>query len=353
MDLREYQIEPHQKGVEFFAKEEPKPGIIVAPTAFGKSHLIAHTAKDIEGRTIVLQPTKELLEQNYKKIISLGARASIFSASMNRKNIGAITYATIGSVFKIGDSFKELGFRNMIIDEVHLYPRTMESMLGTFLLQSGITKVLGLTATPFKLQNNTDLDGERFSKLQMLTSRSKNGHFFKDIIHVTQIQELTSRGYWSKLEYEVDNFSDEALEWNTTKSDYTEQSLFLTYSKNDMEGKILDRLSGNDRNATIIFVPSINDAVRLARKLPSCAAVHSKLDTPTRDRIIKDFRNGYLRHVVNVNILAVGFDHPDVDQIVSARPTASLAWFYQALGRGTRLSPRKNDCRIIDFAGNV
>lgn len=77
-----------------------------------------------------------------------------------------------------------MGFTKMLIDEAHLYPRESDSMLGKFLEESGITHVLGITATPVKLQTNRDLDGNTFSKLVMLTSRSKKGNFFKDIIHV-------------------------------------------------------------------------------------------------------------------------------------------------------------------------
>lgn len=79
----------------------------------------------------------------------------------------------------MGAEFKRLGFTKMLIDEAHLYPRNADSMLGRFLSESGITHVLGLTATPVKLQTNRDINGESFSKLVMLTSRSKKGNFFQ------------------------------------------------------------------------------------------------------------------------------------------------------------------------------
>lgn len=69
----------------------------------------------------------------------------------------------------------------MLIDEAHLYPRESDSMLGKFLEESGITHVLGITATPVKLQTNRDLDGNTFSKLVMLTSRSKKGNFSRTL----------------------------------------------------------------------------------------------------------------------------------------------------------------------------
>lgn len=198
IELRQNQVEPVRKAIEFFQQDKPKPSLIVLPTAWGKSILTAFVAKECNDKLIVLQPSKELLEQNYLKYCTLcndfGSEAGIYSASFGRKEIMPITYATIGSIKNIGAKFKALGFTKMLIDEAHLYPREADSMLGRFLSDSGITHVLGITATPVKLQTNFSREGDTFSKLVMLTSRSKKGNFFKDIIHVERfgkVEDLT------------------------------------------------------------------------------------------------------------------------------------------------------------------
>lgn len=116
MELRKNQKEPVRKGVEFFKKKKPNPSLIIAPTAFGKSIVISQIAHEVKDKIIVLQPSKELLEQNLSKLEALGGSASVYSASMGIKEIGMITYATIGSIKNIGHAFKELGFTKMIID---------------------------------------------------------------------------------------------------------------------------------------------------------------------------------------------------------------------------------------------
>ena len=78
LTLRNNQIEPVRAGVEYFSQKKPVPSIIVAPTAFGKSIVIAQIAKDINEKVLVIQPTKELLEQNYGKFINLGGKATIY-----------------------------------------------------------------------------------------------------------------------------------------------------------------------------------------------------------------------------------------------------------------------------------
>lgn len=173
--LRENQTEPIKKAIAFFQEKNPKPSLIVLPTAWGKSILTAFVAQDTEDKLIVIQPSKELLEQNFKKYDTLcggfGCNAGIYSASFGRKEIAQITYATIGSIKSLGEEFKKRGFTKMLIDEAHLYPREADSMLGRFLKESGITHVLGITATPVKLQTNRDRNGGTYSKLVMLTDR--------------------------------------------------------------------------------------------------------------------------------------------------------------------------------------
>jgi DNA repair protein RadD len=39
--------------------------------------------------------------------------------------------------------------------------------------------------------------------------------------------------------------------------------------------------------------------------------------------------------------------------IISARPTASLSWWYQFVGRATRIHPDKKDAIVLDLVGNL
>ena len=133
MELRPNQIEPVEKGVAFFKQKKADPSIIVAPTAFGKSIVIAKIAKEVDERLLVIQPSKELLEQNYNKFINLGGEASIYSAAMGEKEIGDVTYATIGSIVNIAHKFKQMGITKVIIDECDRFPREPNGMLRRFL----------------------------------------------------------------------------------------------------------------------------------------------------------------------------------------------------------------------------
>ncbi|MDR0681625.1 MAG: DUF3820 family protein [Dysgonamonadaceae bacterium] len=357
--LRKNQTEPIRKAVEFFNAKNPAPSLIVLPTAWGKSILTAFTAKETEGKLLVLQPSKELLEQNYKKYLALcgddlQVQAGIYSASFGRKEINKITYATIGSIKNIGKLFKQLGFKKMLIDEAHLYPRESDSMLGKFLTDSEITHVLGITATPIKLQQNTDLDGNRFSKLQMLTSRSKKGNFFKHIIHVGQVQEMVELGFWSRLEYQTAGFDSSALVYNSSQSEYTEESVLRAFENNHIHAQIIQQLNDHaERRHILVFVPSVAEAIQLSKQYPNSAAIYGDMHKAEREKVIDGFRSGKTRVIFNVRVLSTGFDYTGIDCIIFGISTASIALYYQIVGRGTRIDTGKKDCLILDLAGNV
>lgn len=354
-ELRKNQTEPVQIGINYFRKGVIKPCLMVEPVAYGKSIVIAYIVQGIQdlGKTLVLQPSKELLEQNIAKLQALGGDASIFSASLGQKEFGDITYATIGSIKTLGNDFRELGYKFLIIDEADRYPRGSESMLGKFLKASQMKSVLGFTATPFKLQTNS-INMQSYSITKMLTSRSKHGNFFKDIIHITQIQDIINDGYWSKLEYEIHKFDDSKLVYNSTKAEYTEKSIVDAYYGQHIHEKVVQRIASfNSRKSILVFVPSVAQAISLSQDIPDSVAVYGDMPKAERDEAIEGFKSGKYKVAINVNVLSVGFDHPKVDCIILARATASLSLFYQQCGRGTRIHPEKEECAIIDFVGNV
>lgn len=356
--LRENQKEPIRKAIEFFQEKKPKPSLIVLPTAWGKSILTAFVAKNTKDKLIVLQPSKELLEQNFKKYDTLcgvfNNNAGIYSASFNRREMAQITYATIGTIKNLGEEFKKQGFTKMLIDEAHLYPREADSMLGRFLKESGITHVLGITATPVKLQTNRDRDGQTFSKLVMLTSRSKKGNFFKEIIHVGQVEEMVRLGFWSKLRYHAVGFDDSLLVYNSSKSEFTEESVQRAYDANGGSEAILRSIDSNpDRKHILAFAPSVADAIALSEKCPDSAVIYGDMDKAERASVIERFRNGEIRVIFNVRVLSTGFDYTGIDCIVLGISTASIALYYQIVGRATRIDPGKKDALIIDLGGNV
>ena len=345
MNLRKYQIKAKFDSLAVLTAPKPTKSAAVLPTAAGKSIIIAEITKELtDGNVLVVQPSKELLKQNYEKFINAGGEASIFSASMKSKEIGKVTYATDGSLK--AEAFYDKKIKYLILDECHLKTQS-GSKLNAFIKALKIQNVLGLTATPVYLKSA--LGGTQLKMMNRV-----QGKLFNNICHVTQIKELVDEGFWSKIIYDVKDTSTDSLVYNTNGSDFTQGSLTLNYEQNEIETKIIENIDKNpDRKSILIFVPSVTEAIALQKKIKGSEAVYSGMKDKDRDRILSDYKSLKTRIIINVNILAVGFDHPELDYIITARPTASIAMYYQQIGRGVRIHKNKANCLLTDLSGNV
>ena len=346
--LRPYQQQAVDACIDFIQNSTAKNGLVVAPTAAGKSLIVANVARALGEKVLCLQPSKELLEQNYAKYISYGEEASLFSASVGVKEIGSVTFATPRSVFNSLEEFKEAGVNYIIVDECHLQTK-VNSQMHRVVKQLRPRKVIGLTATPIFLGA---FMGQSILRMMNRTTKS----FFKKIIHITQIQDLVRQNFWSRLDYENRFVDNSMLVLNSTGSDYTTSSLLNMYTSNNTKENIVsevDRLLKEGRKSILVFVPSIEAAEELEELVPDSASVSSKTPKGRRNKIINGFKDGSIKVVFNVNVLSTGFDHPELDAIITARATASMAVYYQQIGRGCRIAEGKKDCKIVDLAGNA
>ena len=360
--LRPYQ-EQTKKDIEKFLLDSPyKKALDLKPVGTGKSLDVAIFAKSVNNKCLVIQPRKELLEQNLEKARNFGLDPSVYSASKKSKNISDLTYATSLSLINNPEAFKDFDY--VVIDEAHMgltnsikgNKITDEGKLVTFLNQINPKKILGLTATPIQLVTTG-----WGSELKMI-NRSKRSYWYQsDIIHVTQISEIKEE-YWADLEF-IDKSKDESLlELNSTGSDFKIDTVIKQYDINNTFEEIINNyedLVKNGCKSVLIFVPSVKQALDLKKRIKGLEVVYDKLSSSERTEIIQGFKKGDIKVIANVDILSTGFDEPKIDGIIIARNTNSLTVFYQQCGRGVRPiilkdgTIFKKKCKIIDLTGNT
>ena len=367
--LRDYQQRASNAAVTFFnEKNKGHNGLIILPTGAGKSLVIADIASRIDEPLIVLQPSKEILEQNYNKLVSYDVfDCSIYSASLNRKEINRITFATIGSVMNHCNDFDR--FHYVIIDECHLV-NPSEGMYKSFIEAVEGRKVVGLTATPFRLGQTIDPKTinwkvPQYGSILKFITRTRP-RIFDRVLYFAQVKELLDRGYLAQLRYfdmekiEGGRLKMDNVKLNTTGADYDEKSLKAEFERADFYEytlKIINRLlhpkNGTPRNGILVFTKFVEDAERLTWDLDGiCEMVSGTTPKKEREAILERFKSGETKVVANVGVLTTGFDYPALDTIILARPTMSLALYYQMVGRAIRPFPGK-DGWVIDLCGTV
>jgi len=343
---RPYQTDAIAKAVDFFHEKKQYNAIEILPTGSGKSVVIANIASELKGKTVVFQPSKEILEQNFAKFTSYGYRAGIYSASAGMKYIDNITFATIGSVAKKHHLFQQ--FNNVIIDECHLV-NPHQGMYHDFIKSFDKVKVLGLTATPYRL--TTSFDGAMLKFLNRTSPR-----IFNKVLYYVQNDVLFNAGHLAKLEYFDFNIIDRSqLEVNTTGTDFTDASLKNYYRKINLPQKTVEignRLLAKRKNL-LIFCSLITEANEVCKGIPGSVVITGNTEPGLRARILKQFKSGVIRCVINVGVLTTGFDYPELECTLIARSTMSLALYYQIVGRVMRPHPYKLSSWVVDIGGNI
>ena len=213
-ELRDYQKNASDAAIRFFSSPIKNNAIMVLPTGSGKSLVIADIAYRLGEPVVIFQPSAEILEQNFGKLQSYGVwDCSIFSASFNSKKISRIPFSTIGSVKNNKHLFAR--FRYAIIDECH-YVNSEEGMYADF-INTIQCKVLGLTATPYRLYSN-----QFYGSMLRFLTRTKPRVFSQLIYHI-QIKTLLEAGYLAHLNYYRLSVVDTSkLRINSTGADYTD-----------------------------------------------------------------------------------------------------------------------------------
>ena len=332
--------------------------LLVLPTGAGKSILISSLIHILNRPVLILQPTKEILQQNYEKLLKYvdPKEIGIYSASMNEKTIRMFTFATIQSVYKKAEFFKH--FKFVILDECHnLNPTNLSGMFSSFLEEIGLPKVLGLTATPYRMATSYKFDKKDNSLMAYTTIKLVNrmkGKFWNHILYNTNIQELIDEGFLCPLEY-IDRtlISHADIPLNKSESDFDLEKYEEILSKKQVKILKTIKYAESIAKSVLVFCSSVRQAEVLCDMTDGSAVVTAKTKSEERDSIVKNFKEGKIKTVFNVGVFTLGFDHPALDCIVLLRPTRSIGLYYQMLGRGVRTAPGKINCKIIDMTSTV
>ena len=357
--LRPYQKAASDAAVSYFLYcRDYGGGLLILPTAAGKSHVIADIAHRLGSPILIFCPSVEILRQNHEKMERVEKGLStMYSASVGKKDISMITFATIGSVNRHPEQFDV--FRYVMVDEAHGVD-AKGGMYERFIHRRKDRKVVGLTATPFRLTRGF-YGG---SVLKFLTRTRPR--IFNKVLYCCQVSDLLSQGYIADVTYfdvsDKTSFDISRVATNSTGSDYDEESLRLEYKRSgfiydlfNWTLRVLSPKDGTKRNGVLVFTRFVQESEQLVRMLGekgiSAAVVTGETPKKERARIAEDFKNGKIKVISNSCVYIMGFDYPALDTVILASPTKSLARYYQEVGRVIRKYDGKR-CWCVDMTCN-
>lgn len=281
---------------------------------------IARRTTDKNNRVMFLIHRKEVLDQAVATFKNQGVNSNLLIASM------------VQTLTRKIDKLPEPQL--ILVDEAHhVLAKSYQRILNKF--PNAI--VLLFTATPIR------------------TGKRQLDEIADDIIVGQSISKLTKKGFLAPFDYySIDDIDTQKLKKNST-GDYTNASMDEAVSRK-IYGHIVSnyqRLAKNKQ--AVVYTYSVESAKRIADAFNkthiSAVEVDGTTEDKIRDKYVKQFRDKKIKVLVNVNLFTEGVDLPDVDCVIMARPTKSLALYLQFSMRC--LNPRENKkAIIIDHVAN-
>ncbi|WP_281681168.1 DEAD/DEAH box helicase [Lactobacillus gallinarum] len=282
---------------------------------------IARRTTKNNNRVMFLIHRKEVLDQAVKTFKEQGVKMNLTTMGMVQTLTRRVDKLPTPSV--------------ILVDEAH---RALAKSYQRILNKFPKAIVLLFTATP-----------HRTGKMQL-------DQIADDIIVGQSIHELTDKGFLAPFRYfqPPNDFNSKLLKRGST-GDFTNESMEQAMSTK-IFGHIVKQYKRIAKGMqAVVYTYSIDSAIKIAAEFNSegISAVEVDGTTPKEKRTVavRKFREQEIKILVNVNLFTEGVDLPNVDCVIMARPTASLALYLQFSMRCLNPRPGKTAI-IIDHANN-
>lgn len=243
---------------------------------------------------------------------------------------------TMGMVQTLTRRVDKLPIPNVIlVDEAH---HALAKSYQRILKQFPKAIVLLFTATPHR------------------TGRMQLDQIADDIIVGQSIHELTDKGFLAPFRYfQPPNDFDSKLLKRGSTGDFTSESMQEAMSTRIFGHIVKQYKRIASGMQAVVYTYSIDSAHKIAAEFNEAGitarSVNGKTPQDMRDHIVRMFRDQRIKILVNINLFTEGVDLPNVDCVIMARPTASLALYLQFSMRCLNPRPGKTAI-IIDHANN-
>jgi DNA repair protein RadD len=312
--------------------------------------LTRFVVQDCGGRVVIATHRAELIDQDAAAVRRMWPEApvAVWSASLNRRGVAAITVCGVQTVAKKAAQLGNVDV--LIVDEAHLIPPEGNGQYQTLVkglrqVNPGL-RIVGLTATPHRLGQGYLTQGPTA--------------LFTSIVYRCDVAKLIADGFLSPLVTGAVSTQIDTSQVATRMGEFAARDLELAADIGEVTERVADDVHEAlqaGRTSALLFGCSVAHANHLADAVRarghSCEVITGDTETMVRQAIIGRFRRRELAALASCDVLTTGFDAPVVDVLAIVRATQSVSLYQQIVGRGMRIADGKTDCIVLDYGGNV
>lgn len=313
--LRSYQQETIDKVYQSMRSGHRRI-VVQQPPRTGKTVIMAEIARKTTAkgnRVMFIIHRKEVLEQAIETFKLQGVDMNL---------------TTMGMVQTLTRRINQLDKPQLIlVDEAHhALAKSYLNILDAF----PNAYVLYFTATPIR------------------TGHEQLDQIADDIVTGKSIKWLTDHHFLAPFHYYGLGDIDRS-KLRKSNGDYSSESMDQAIS-HEIYGHIVEQYQRLAKGKqAVVYCHSIESAKKITQQFEQAGITAAEVDGNTevalRDELVQKFRDQKLTILVNVNLFTEGVDLPNVDCVIMARPTSSLALYLQFSMRC--LNPREGKTAII------
>ena len=311
----------------------------VAPCGSGKTimtgWMIRESAKRGR-RSIFFVHRRELIRQTSLAFTQLGIEHGIIDSKSPMQLDLPVQIASVQTLARRIDKIPAPDF--LVCDECH------HILAGTYkkiLAHCPNAYLLGVTATPLRMGGVTLNDA------------------FDSMVESLSVNELIKLGNLTRFKYFAPLHDIDLSAVRSKFGEFNQDDLANVMMDNavvgDVVGKYCELALGK---SAICYCVNVAHSIEVAKSFNAAGipAAHCDGETPQSDRdiIVDEFRRGNIKVLCNAELFGEGFDVPNMQAVILARPTQSLTLFIQQSMRPLRPDPNDPNkvAIIIDHVKN-
>jgi len=337
--LRDYQVEAIKTYTENLQ------GVQEISTGAGKTIITAALSSLVEpyGRSIVIVPSKDLVNQTEEDYVNLGLDVGVFFG--DRKEWGRKhTICTWQSLSVFAKKSKgdeviipiEKFLKDVIcvmVDEAHAAKgkELKELLCGPF---AEVPIRWGLTGT---------IPLEEHEAICLLASIGPK-------VGEIRASELQEKGVLADCRVEINQFNDDHVEFD----DYETEHKFLVTDPTRLK-HIADLVQfWSEDGSTLVLVDRIEAGEALKALIPNSVFIHGVVKSKKRKEEYKSIQTTDNKIIIaTYGVASTGINIPRIFNLVLLEPGKSFVRVIQSIGRGLRKAHDKEFIRIIDLCSSL